>query len=66
MRHKRWRLVRRKQADAKKLGLKFRGGKWYRKKKAGPWESVICDPIFGWITDEDIRCLRQTEPRIAL
>lgn len=41
-------------AEAKRAGLKRRGGRWYRRKNDGRWERVCYDPSLGWVSDSDI------------
>jgi hypothetical protein len=57
--------ARRRIIEAKEIGLKLRGGKWYRKKKDAPWEEMVYDYALGWLSWEEIFHLRRTLPRIA-
>ena len=50
---------------AKEMGLVNFLGKWYRQKGEEFEEMIMWDPIFGWLSSEDLFNLRQTDPRMA-
>ncbi len=51
--------------NAKELGLVEIGNKWFRKNKEGLEEMIMFDPIFGWLSANELFNLRQTDPRTA-
>jgi hypothetical protein len=41
-------------------------GKFFRKEKEGSLTKMyMCDPIFSWLSVEELCNLRQSEPRLA-
>lgn len=58
-------LKRMRNQNAKELGLVEIGNKWFRKNKEGLEEMIMFDPIFGWLSANELFNLRQTDPRTA-
>ena len=55
-----------KSEAAKEMGLYQIGDDFFRIKEDGEMEEMIMfDPIFGWLSRDDLFDLRQTDPRIA-